>query len=115
MALNTFTPPVAPSPGYSADFKPKLWKADFGDGYTQSTRQGLNHIGRQVPIKWDTLTVAQAQAIEDFFIAQGGDTAFLYALSNDITRQWRCEEWHRTRDGAQSITATFLEDFNIWS
>jgi phage-related protein len=113
MALDTFQPPVAPSPGTQKQYKPRLKQADFGDGYTQPTRDGLNHIRRVVPLKWTTLTETQAKAIEDFLIEKGGDTPFLYALTDDVTRQWRCEQWNRSLDTPNTITATFNEDFSI--
>lgn len=112
MALDTFAPPVAPSPGTRTRFGLKLKEAEFGDGYTQITRDGLNHIRRTVPLRWDTLTIAQAQALEDFFVGKGGDTPFLYALSNDTTRQWRCKEFARERSGPNTFEATLIEDFS---
>jgi phage-related protein len=115
MALDTFTPPVPPSPGTKTKFTPKLRKVEFGDGYTQVTRDGLNHLRRQVPLTWEALTIAQAQALEDFFVGKGGDTPFLYALSDDSVRQWRCEDWERERNGPNTFTATLIQDFSIVS
>lgn len=65
-----------------------------------------------VPLKWDTLTIAQAQALENFFVGKGGDTPFLYALSDDTTRQWRCKEFARERSGTNTFDATLIEDFS---
>lgn len=113
MALPTFEPPVPPSPGTETTPKYKLRIANFGDGYTQATPDGLNHVRRTVRLRWDVLTVAQAEYIESFLIARGGYEPFLYALSDDETRQWICREHTRKRDAPNSITAVFEEDFSI--
>lgn len=111
MALPTFVPPYLPSPGTSTTPEIKLKKAEFGDGYTQTTRDGLNHLRRVVELTWAVLTVEQAAAMESFFVARGGDEPFYYALSDDTTRKWTCETFSRVRDHPNSITATFRECF----
>lgn len=113
MSLATFNPPVEPSPGTATKPEVKLKKAAFGDGYTQTTRDGLNHIRRVVTLQWEILSQEQADAIEAFFIAQGGDTPFYYTLRGDVQRKWTCEEWDRVRASPNTCSATLQEDFNI--
>jgi phage-related protein len=113
MTLATFNPPVGPSPGTSTRPELRLKKAEFGDGYTQTTRDGLNHLRRVVALKWDMLTEPQADTIEVFFETQGGDMPFLYALRGDVLRQWTCEEWERTRDSPNTVSATLRECFTL--
>jgi phage-related protein len=112
-ALNNFVPPVDPSPGTKTKPVLKLKAADFGDGYTQVTRDGLNWIRQVATLQWDLLLPAQAGVIEQFFIGQGGDTPFYYALRDDVIRKWTCKDWERDRNNVGKISATFREDFSL--
>lgn len=109
MTLQTFTPPIAPS---STKKRPKLrlLKAEFGDGYTQTTRDGMNHQRNVIDLTWEVLTPAQADAITAFFEEHGGDTPFLYNGT-----KFTCEVWEDStgRGGFRTITATFEQSFNI--
>lgn len=116
MALQTFTPLRAPAPGTTNKPTLKLKTAEFGDGYTQTTRDGLNHIRRSLSVKWETLIPAEADVILNFFIAHGGDTPFWYTPSDETTPvKWTCKEWDDTREkaGFRTITATFTQDFSL--
>jgi len=113
MALNTFTPPVGPSSGTKTKPEIKLKEAQFGDGYTQTTRDGLNHLRKVVTLQWDILLEAQGDAIENFFDAQGGDTPFYYTIRGDISRKWTCKDYDRTHGEVNKVTATLREDFSI--
>jgi phage-related protein len=115
MALQTFNPPVPPSPG--TDIKPemKINRAEFGDGYTQEQPAGLNHLRRVVTLQWDVLTIEQAAAIEAFFEAHGGYQPFHYALSDDVQRKWTCDTWGLVRGTPNTFTATFRESFALLS
>jgi phage-related protein len=110
--LNNFLPPVDPSPGTKTKPELKLKEAAFGDGYTQTTRDGLNHMRRVVTLQWDVLRLDQAIAIEAFFENQGGDTPFYYALSGDTVRKWSCKDWDRSRKAPNTCAATLREDFS---
>jgi phage-related protein len=113
MALNVFVPPVGPSPGTENTPEFRILESEFGDGYSQSTRDGLNHIRQVRQLRWDTLTPDQANAIEGFILAQGGDTPFLYAMTDDVQRQWRCKKYTRTNGTPVTISAEFREDFSL--
>jgi phage-related protein len=113
MALATFTPPVDPSPGTDNTPEFKIKEAQFGDGYTQVTRDGLNHIRDVVNLRWDVLTPEQADTIEAFIVGKGGDTPFKYALRGDTTRQWTCKRYSRSRGSPNTMTAEFRENFSI--
>jgi phage-related protein len=115
MTFPTFTPPIDPSPGTSARPELKLYKADFGDGYTQTTRAGMNHNRAVLTLEWEALTVAQHKEITDFLTARGGDETFLYALPGETTRKWTCDEWETQHlaAGLKSLTATFRQSFAL--
>ncbi|UIN38288.1 phage tail protein [Methylobacterium oryzae] len=113
MAVPTFTPPYAPTD--STD-KPevKLLKAEFGDGYTQTAGDGMNHIRKVVDLSWEVLTPAQAKEIEAFFVARGGFEPFYYTLSDDDTPiLWTCEEWSRKRGTPNTMEATLRQCFTL--
>jgi phage-related protein len=116
MTLQTFTPPRAPSPGTTRKPKLALLKAEFGDGYSQTSRDGLNHVRRTLALAWEALTPSQAQAITGFLEQHGGDTPFHYTPSDEaIPVQWTCEDWSDEAGGVgfRTITATFEQSFAL--
>lgn len=116
MAIATFTPPRAPDVGTQDAPKLSLLKADFGDGYSQITASGLNHIRRNLSLSWEYLTPTAAKTITDFLTAQGGYKPFYYTPSNETTAvKWTCEEWRdeRLKGGMRKVTATFVQSFNL--
>lgn len=115
----TFTPPLPPSPGLTDEPEVKLLEAEFGDGYTQTTRAGLNHVRSVVALNWDLLTTNEAEAIVTFFKNKGGDTPFLYRVpGTDTAVKWTCRKWTKkaveaTAGNLWSVTATLREDFSL--
>lgn len=114
MALPVFNPPIRPSPG--TGFKPtiNLLAAEFGDGYSQSSPKGLNHIRQTITLKWDGLLLEQFRAIDDFFLERGGYKPFLYQVHGDAKlRRWTCKEFSgQNPPGIFEYTATLVEDFS---
>lgn len=116
MALQTFTPPVPPSPGTSDRPEIKLHTADFGDGYTQETPDGLNHIRRVIVLKWEMLTPAQCASILSFLRQRGGWEPFWYTPSDEtVAIKWTCKEWddQRLKNGLRSLSATLKQSFSL--
>lgn len=114
MPLLTFTPEVQPSPGTGFRPKIKLFKAEFGDGYSQAVPVGLNHIRRELSLKWEGLTQAQAAYINDFFTDHGGYLTFLYQpVGESAPIKWTCGEWNMTAGSPWTMTAKLEESFYI--
>ncbi|MBB4184903.1 phage-related protein [Sinorhizobium terangae] len=112
MPLPTFTPPVAPSPGTSHAPTVNLWEAEFGDGYSQPTPKGINHIRRNVSLKWDALTYDQMRAVVGFFEDRGGNRPFYFQPYGEQTpRKWTCKEWTHSAQLPWQVTATFVQSF----
>ena len=110
----TFTPPVAPSPGTSDKPIIKKLQAEFSDGYSQSVPDGINHIKREIGLEWDLLTPTQSTEIVNFLRARGGCEPFYWTPSDEVVAlKWICEEWSEKRGeaGFRSITATFKQSF----
>jgi len=112
MALNTFTPPVAPSPGTDKKFKPKILKADFGDGYTQMAADGLNNVSYTLTLTWESLVPTDASVIMSFLAGQGGYQPFYYRVSDTTSPdRFTCDDWgeKRGQGGIRTVTATFKQ------
>lgn len=118
MALPIFTPPVLPSAGLANEPKINLFKAEFGDGYTQASPAGLNHIRDTAELKFELLTSLQAAGLVAFLRERGGYKPFLWTLPDEATpKRWICAKWKHVRDeeGRSTITATFEQDFGLAS
>ena len=116
MTTLTFTPPFDPSSGCSDEPEVKILKAEFGDGYSQAARDGMNSIRRVLSLKWDVLTVAEAQTMIAFFAANAGCDPFYYTMPDDAAPTlWTCEKWNEGYSAAnlRSVTATFRQNFNL--
>ncbi|WP_075214459.1 phage tail protein [Mongoliimonas terrestris] len=115
--LQTFNPPVAPSVGGTVKPKVKVLKSEFGDGYTQRTRDGLNHIRQTVELVWSVLTRDEANQIIGFLHEHGGTTPFLWSYFGDTERKWTCDDWSTTpiSGGYWSVTAKLEQDFSLQS
>lgn len=112
MPLPTFSPPVAPSPGTSHVPTVNLWEADFGEGYSQPTPKGINHIRRKVSLKWDGLSYDQMRAIVDFLENMGGNRPFSFQPYGEPTpRKWTCKDWTYSADAPWKVTAELVQSF----
>jgi phage-related protein len=112
MALPTFNPPMRPSPGTGHSPEISLRRTPFGDGFVQASPTGLNHIRKVVSLRWDYLTLDEANEIEAFLIQQGGYRPFWYLLNGEtVPRKWVCDTWTKTDNHPAQVTATFREDF----
>lgn len=114
MALSTFVPPVAPSPGTGIKTAFKLQKAEFGDGYSQISPDGINYKRKTANLAWNALTLAQANAIESFLENLGGHMPFYFQpYGFAATVKWTCENYNRTLDeGYWKMTAEFVQSFD---
>lgn len=114
MALSTFNPPVAPSPGTTGKTELKLLEAEFGDGYTGSAPDGINFRRRVVTLAWDALTESQKNAIDNFFYNQGGYKPFYYKPPGFAAAiKWTCKEFDWKKDaGIYRYNATLRQSFD---
>jgi phage-related protein len=114
MPLLTFTPSIRPSPG--AQFSPEisLLKAEFGDGYTQSGPNGLNHIREIVALKWNGITLAQKTELDAFFRSHGGYKPFNYQVYGlPSVLKWTCMEWSSSSGAPFTYDAKLKQDFSL--
>jgi phage-related protein len=114
---DTFTPPVIPSPGQGTNKKvtARVLRADFGDGYSQRGPDGLNYVGRALTLVWATLSQADADTIEAFFVAHVA-LAFYYTPPMESTPlKWSCATWNRSYPGGptHAISADLMQEFDL--
>jgi phage-related protein len=117
--MDTFNPSVTPqTSGTNRTSSAAVNTAQFGDGYSQRARDGINSISRSLVLNWDYLTFDEAADLDSFFESHGGDEAFLYWVAGDSAqRMWTCAGW---RNGYEygvggSYSATLKEVFDIVS
>jgi phage-related protein len=126
MTMVEFIPPQEPSPGATNKPEIKILKAAFGDGYSQPTPDGLNHVRSVLALQWDGLERCERDEIVNFLEDRGGTEPFvfrmpedrqapLWALNNaDLSRfTFTCAEWSDTalEAGLCTVNATFRQWF----
>lgn len=114
MTIPTLTPPFSPSVGLQDKPELKILKAEFGDGYSQPTPDGINHIRRTLTATWEGLEQDEKDAIISFLVERQGTQPFLYALPGEATpTRYTCADWSTTAidAGLFTLNATFRQDF----
>lgn len=107
--MATFT--WVPDQGAKGTHKPRLKQAQFGDGYVQSSPDGINNIERTHALNFTLLNLATYQAIMAFLENQNG-AAFDWTTPSGTTGRFVCEEWSDDAYGVTySISATFKQ---VW-
>ena len=107
-------PPVAPSPGSAHTPEISLDEVAFGDGYTQASPRGLNHIREVVALRWDGLTLDQMIDIRGFFQDHGGYLPFWYQpFGLAVPYRWTCKEWSGTAGAPLTFTAKLRQSFSL--
>lgn len=93
--------------------KPRVREVQFGDGYAQRSKDGLNNNPRSHSLKFDGED-DEMDALEQFLEDRAGVESFYYAHKYGPKRLYVCQEWNRDDiDGWSSqISATFKEVVN---
>lgn len=115
MAFPTFSPTYRPSAGPSNyHTEPRKLRAQFGDGYDQTVREGINAVRKQVRLVWSTLTIANANALTGFFESASNEV-FYYTLPDEgVPRKWEALSWDRDFTGGAlgSVSVELRERFD---
>jgi phage-related protein len=115
VAFDVFAPPKNPAPSSSRPVKPRVNKAQFGDGYSQRSGDGLNASMRTFAAQWPSLLIAHADEIETFFEAHTVK-AFVWTLPTEsVVRKWTAVDWTRgnARAGVVSLSVNLEEVFDL--
>lgn len=85
----TFAPIKPPGFPTSETTDYRVRKAEFGDGYVQVAKDGINSSTVKYELTWPVLSLADAATIKAFFDARGGYEYFYYTVPGDIERAYR--------------------------
>jgi phage-related protein len=112
--MDTFTPPLNPDAPLNQQFSPRMIQNNFGDGYAETSPDGLNAYPAQITPRWSLLTLPQKQSLDAFFKAHIG-VAFFYTLPDEtVARKWLCTSFKPTQNATWwSYDATFNERFDL--
>jgi phage-related protein len=113
----TFNPSVHPDFGYQRSLKPRVLKAEFGDGYIQRAADGTNTMPITSQVTWSNVTETERDEIIDFFAARRGYQSFFYTYQDEDTpKVYVCEEWSYTHADAAhyTVTATLKQVFDLY-
>ena len=111
-ASSTFAPSRNPDVGLDMVVRFTAYEATFGDGYTARAPKGINNEEVEVSLTWNRISLAEADAIENFFRSMRGTVPFWYTLPfTNNTRQFICKTYTRTRVTGllDTIKATFTK------
>jgi phage-related protein len=108
-------PAITPAYGAEKRSAPVVRRVQFGDGYEQRLRFGLNQNPKVLSLTWNNITETDADTIETFLDARADDGAsFDWTPPAESTAyKWVCEEWNKTipYNNRAIITATFRQVF----
>lgn len=92
--------------------KQRVRRAQFGDGYSQRSRDGINSRTSSWSLSFTNRSQAEADAIIAFLDARGGVEAFTFDLPGENSgRLYVCEDYARTPGGTLfGVSATFKEE-----
>lgn len=108
-------PAITPAYGAEKRSAPVMRRVQFGDGYEQRLRYGLNQNSKVWALTWNNITEADADTIETFLDARAADgDSFTWTPPAEASAaEWVCEEWSKSipYTGRAIITATFRQVF----
>ena len=105
-------PSIDPDFGASKTSQPTVRNVQFGDGYSQRLRYGLNTDIKEWNLTWENISETDSDTIETFLEARGGAEHFDWSPPDETeTYKWICQQWSKqmTSAGLNQLTATFQE------
>ena len=104
-------PSYNPAPGASKRSQPSVRSVQFGDGYSQRVRFGLNTDLKVWSLRF-LVSEEGADEIEAFLEARGGAEHFEWSPPDETdTYKWICQDWSKTIPfhGRAEISVTFQQ------
>jgi phage-related protein len=106
--------PMPYGPDFDTGVTPtvRVLESDFGDGYGQKVKDGLNSIKDTWDLSWSNLTPTEGQTAYNFLRAAAGATSFLWMPAFETTyRIWTCKVFKLVPNDplAMTLTAKFEE------
>ena len=107
-------PSITPTYGASKSSAPNLVEIQYGDGYAQVLRYGLNQNRKIWNLNF-VVSETDADTIETFLDARAndGDTFDWTPPGESTTYKWRCLNWNKTipYNNRATVHATFTQYF----
>jgi phage-related protein len=102
---------IGPSYPLDVQYEPRVLRVEFGDGYTQESPDGLNHMLGKYELTWEVLLPAERDEIKAFLEDRGGYQTFEWDDPESVTHRIKCRSWsiQNTNPGVYSMKATFQE------
>ena len=101
------------SPDYGAQqpIKPKVKRAQFGDGYSQRVVDGINNLLRSWNVSFKR-SKTDADLIESFLATTKGADSFDWAPPEGATGKWIVSEdgWSRTIEETSHVISVVFEE-----
>ena len=87
-----------PDKGMTRQSQPKVFKAEFGDGYEQRLASGINNLAESYGVAFSNRTKEEIDDITAFFANKGAVTAFNFTIpdsnnSGETTVKVICDSW----------------------
>ena len=90
----------------------RVKRAQFGDGYSQSTPDGINSINQE----WPFTFVGRRGEMQDLvdFLANHVGQSFQFTPPLGQLSLWQCDQWEPKNEGADiyTVNATFRQTFS---
>jgi len=107
-------PAITPTYGAAKTSQPNMRQIQFGDGYSQVIRFGLNQNPKTWSLRWE-ISETDADTIETFLNARADDGATFgwTPLDSSTAYKWRCFAWNKSLiyKNRVSLKATFIQYF----
>ncbi len=110
-------PSITPGYGASKASAPRVHSVQFGDGYSQRLKWGLNTDSKSWSLSWRNLSESDADTLETFFEARADDGASFDweppDVSTGTTYKFICLNWSKDipYKNRANISATFQQVF----
>ena len=104
-------PSINPSYGLAKSSSPRVLETRYGDGYSTRLVFGLNQDLKMYQPRWDNLSEADADTIEDFLVARKGQESFSWTPPGESAGKYICRNWNKAipYNNRASISATFQQ------
>jgi phage-related protein len=109
--MATFT--FIPDQGVSPEYKARVNKAQFGDGYAQSVGEGINTVLQTWKLSFTLRRKTEVQAIIQFLADHYGAVKFTWTTPLGETLSFVCDQWSASgnHDLDWSVSATFEQRY----
>ena len=90
---------AVPDKGFTRKTSPRVFKADFGDGYSQRVGNGINVLNETFSINFANRPKADIDQITNFLETKAGVTSFDFTYAeggSETTIKVLCSDWSQS-------------------